>query len=537
MNLKYNQEYPDSKRMKIRASIYCRVSTAAQAEPNRISIPEQVRHCKNLIHDRGWDLVYTYIDPGYSSSTLNRPGLQQMLKQLDAFHVLVVHDPDRLSRDNALVEATIYNELDAHRVQMTSITQPIHIVDPIQYDPRENDTVFIQRKISGLSGGLDNRRRRRRLIAGIDARERSGYCCKPRAYGYTAEWKQRIVDGKMVIEKATIVVDADAVIVRRIFNDFIGGKSALSIARGLNADRVPSKKRTLWTGSVILEILQNPVYTGKVRKNFTPVINGKKVRKPKHEWIIVDGKHPPIVSFDVYQCAQQVLDRRAKRRRAVSSTRLLSGLVKCGYCGWSMAMEGAYKEGRGRYICNKWKNSRLCDRNPIQIGKVEKGVLHEISRLSDDTGLLQEVERMSRGGEEDALKNELSRLTIKFQQYPSRQRNLFELVETQAISKQVFLARKGEQDEEIDDLKRRIDQCQKQLVVIAGTSTDVQTISKALNEFVQNYDKYDIISIKQNLFDLIDSIEVKNDQFYLKYRFSSVDCVVASKDATHKSTA
>ena len=524
--------------MQIHASVYCRVSTAAQAEPNRISIPEQIRLCKALIHKNTWALCKTYIDPGYSSNTLNRPGLQQMLKELESFDVLVVYDPDRLSRDNALVEGTIYNELDAHRVQLTSVTQPVHIVPPQEYDPKENDTVFIQRRISGLSGGLDNRRRRRRLSAGIDAKERSGYCCKPRAYGYTAEWKQHLVNGRMAIEKTTQIVESEAAIVKRIFKEYVAGSSALGIAQQLNTDGIPSKKNATWNFAVVLDILRNPVYIGKVRKNVTPVVNGKKIRNPRDKWIVVDGKHPPIISTEVFECAQRVLARRSKQRRAFSSPRLLSGLVKCGYCGWSMAMTGAYNAGLGRYFCNKWKNSKQCRQNPIRIGLLEKEVLGEINSLARDPELLRQVETMDRGGEERSLRETLSTLTHKARQYPSRQKVLFELLETGAITRQEFVARKQEQEEEVAELNQRIDKCSDDLQLLLSQGVTVDAAKRVLEDFIDNYKQYDFSKIKSHLSNLIDEIRVTNGKCYIKYRFSTdLESVVAFKDATRNSSS
>lgn len=45
--------------------------------------------------------------------------------------------------------------------------------------------------------------------------------------------------------------DGEADIVRRIFRETADGRSALSIARGLNADHIPAPKGGTWDGSTI----------------------------------------------------------------------------------------------------------------------------------------------------------------------------------------------------------------------------------------------------------------------------------------------
>ncbi len=79
--------------------IYVRVSTADQAKEGH-SIPEQLDRLKKYCEAMDWTIVETFIDPGFSGGSLDRPGLKDMIKFIKAEKVdkVVVYKLDRLSR-------------------------------------------------------------------------------------------------------------------------------------------------------------------------------------------------------------------------------------------------------------------------------------------------------------------------------------------------------------------------------------------------------------------------------------------------------
>src|ERR1051325_2652306 len=79
----------------IRAAIYARVSKPGQAKEDKISISDQLRECKKFIEKEGWQSVAEFVDPGVTSSPLDRPGLQALLAALGQFDVVVAWDFDR----------------------------------------------------------------------------------------------------------------------------------------------------------------------------------------------------------------------------------------------------------------------------------------------------------------------------------------------------------------------------------------------------------------------------------------------------------
>lgn len=77
---------------------YVRVSTENQLE--NYSIEEQIARLEAYCTAKGWVLLHTYVDGGYSGGNTDRPALQQMLTRIRETQVdaVVVYKLDRLSR-------------------------------------------------------------------------------------------------------------------------------------------------------------------------------------------------------------------------------------------------------------------------------------------------------------------------------------------------------------------------------------------------------------------------------------------------------
>ncbi len=113
---------------KIRAAIYCRVSSEERLGQEFNSIQAQQKACEAYVasqRSQGRVLVPdTYIDAGISGGSLERPALQRLLRDLEhgAVQVIVTYKIDRLSRSISdfvkLVEL-----FDQHGATFISVTQ------------------------------------------------------------------------------------------------------------------------------------------------------------------------------------------------------------------------------------------------------------------------------------------------------------------------------------------------------------------------------------------------------------------------------
>lgn len=101
------------------------------------------------------------------------------------------------------------------------------------------------------------------------------------------------------------IYEEEAVIVRKIYNDYIAGHSYLEIARELNALGYKTKRGATFEGRTVEYILSNPFYYGAVRWNRQNHDNH--TIKSISDWIIAEGKHEPLIDKETWDLVQHLL--------------------------------------------------------------------------------------------------------------------------------------------------------------------------------------------------------------------------------------
>ena len=210
-----------------RAAIYARYSTDRQSEK---SIEDQVELRRQYANREGLSVVETFDDRARSgASTANRDGLLQMMARAKegAFNVVVVEALDRISRDMQDL-AGIHKRLTFYGIEIRAVHEG------------SVDTVLVG--LRGLVGQLyreDGVRKIRRGMAGvIRANRHAG----GRAYGYAPLPGER---GRLTI------AHHEAEIVRRIFNEYVGGATPREVAHALNRDGIRPPRGRAWNASTI----------------------------------------------------------------------------------------------------------------------------------------------------------------------------------------------------------------------------------------------------------------------------------------------
>jgi hypothetical protein len=106
---------------------------------------------------------------------------------------------------------------------------------------------------------------------------------------------------------------------------YIEGNSTLKIAKDLNEENISTSSTYNKTGNIIREsgqsqwrkgtianMLRQRVYTGCLVQGTKENVQGKKSghyrQKPKDEWIVVENAHEAIISEEVFNMAQEILD-------------------------------------------------------------------------------------------------------------------------------------------------------------------------------------------------------------------------------------
>ncbi|WP_343061775.1 recombinase family protein [Aminobacter niigataensis] len=361
--------------MSKRAALYARYSSDLQTDR---SIEDQLNLCRSYAVKQGHDIVAEFHDHAKSGASIM--GRDALLGMMDAardgaFDVLVVEALDRISRDQEDL-AGIFKRLTHEGVEICAV-----------HDGRAD---IIQIGIRGLVGALflqDLAHKVRRGLAGVvrDGRNAGG-----KAYGY-----------KPVLGKPgeLEIVEAEAEVVRRIYEEYAAGAPPRDIAGRLNRDGIVAPRGNDWQASTINGnmkrfngILQNPIYDGRIIWNRVSMVKdpdtGRRISRPNPEsaWQEVPAPHLRIVPAELFQAVVELKShyRPFSKTMKRNPKRLLSGLLRCGACGGGMSIHG--KMGRvTRIKCTKATEARTCgNRRPYVLEDIEAGVISGLQqRLSD----------------------------------------------------------------------------------------------------------------------------------------------------------
>lgn len=278
-----------------------------------------------------------------SSETLNRPKMNQLRKDIQAKKVrcLIVYRMDRLSRKvtdtERLVKEFAFNELvliEAHREKIVNYEEILGI----KLEAMMSDLYQEQAKIV-LSAG----RKKAVQMYGNHLGE------PPLGYNYNKESKK-------------LEPNEEAWIVKEIFKLYLEGYSTHSIAIKLNDKGLTTRKGGIFTGKGVWQILTNDKYIGVQtygKKEWYKDGNGKVHCKdrPQEEWVVYSGAHEPIIDEEAFNRVQaQTENNRVAPIVARRHQHILTGLVKCGKCGWGMTVITR------KYPSKEVANIRSCDR-------------------------------------------------------------------------------------------------------------------------------------------------------------------------------
>lgn len=282
------------------------------------SIDTQLAEGNDLARREGWQVVAQYSDEAASAYSGNRgPSLTRALAECEslcAIHgscALIVQHSDRLARGDGrearhLIEIVIW--AIKRDIQLLSVQAPEILAG--------GDLALVLGAIGGMRNHQDSKRKSLAVQAGMLRRaERGKLAGGPRPYGYW--W----IGPKG--EKSLEVVPAEAVVVLRIFRDYVNGVSQRALARDLTEEGIPTATGKTWQQSTIARLLANPIYKGAIR----------------HGSDEFPGLHEPIIDEALWEQAAAIRGtavRRPRGRWPKGAHLLTKGLLRCGSCGSSM---------------------------------------------------------------------------------------------------------------------------------------------------------------------------------------------------------
>ena len=377
----------------IRAVDYSRYSTDKQ---RLASIADQQLLNRRYIASKGWTPTGSYDDPASSGDNqLRRPGYLRMIADAEAgrFDVLVCEAPDRLARKlsnlASLHDRLTFASVEIHAVKIGHLT-PMHIAIM---------GLLAQTTLTDLRDKVRRGQLGRAIAGRMPGGLAFGYDVVPPPPGATESGERRINE-------------AEAAIVRRIFEEYANGASPRTIAKNLNEVGVPGPGGRPWIDTTIrgqvdrgTGLLNNTVYAGELQWDRCSYVKnpqtGLRVARvnPVSQREITAVPHLRIIDQALWD---RVKARQAEARLAIPTQPvtdqgqpnhrhkfLLSGLLTCGTCGGGYTMVGA-----NRYGCASRRSKGTCENScTITRQAIEQRVLGSLQSRMLDPELVAEFVR------------------------------------------------------------------------------------------------------------------------------------------------
>ena len=347
-----------AKPRRLRCAVYTRKSSEEGLEQEFNSLDAQRESCEAYIASQkaeGWVLVRDrYDDGGFSGGNLERPALKRLVADIESglVDVVVVYKIDRLSR-SLMDFSRLVDLFDIHSVTFVSVTQSFNTTTSMG-----RLTLNILLSFAQFEREVIGERIRDKFAA---SRKRGMWMGGYPPIGYDVK------DRKLVAN------EAEAKLVRSIFERFLRQGSVTLVVRGLQAEGKLTKRGRPFDKGIVYNLLNNRVYVGEA----------------VHKGTSYPGEHEAIVDRDTFDKVQAILATNGRVRAAAtrnSTPALLRGLI---FTETGRAMTPTYTKKGSRlyryYVSTDAIRGRAANgieaplRLPADV--VETAVVREIRRL------------------------------------------------------------------------------------------------------------------------------------------------------------
>ena len=489
--------------MKIAA--YCRVSTEKEAQID--SLEKQIEFFNEFVKKNNYELYKLYADEGISGKQIkHRKQFQQMMIDAKAkkFEKVVVKDVSRFARNTVDLLQSV-RELKSYGVQVDFLNNG---------EVMEGGSEFIL-TILGAMAQQESANMSKRVKFGKDITAKKGRVPNL-VFGY-----DKIPDERYTLK----INEEEAKIVKEIFESYVyKGMGTTKIAWNLNDRGIRTKKtKSKWVQTSIVRMLKNPIYTGRVtnkKSEVTDFITGTRKELPEEEWIVVERPEMRIISDELFNRAQELLEQRSNEfklnNKREKTEYVFSTLIYCKHCGYSFRrIKRKYTTDGKEYI--RWvcsgRNSMGVNHCPNTTVIDEEELLNAIkeylkSIISNKKNFMKAVQkefekitklRENNERSEESLLKEIEKVTVKKQKY-------MEMFQNEVINIK-------ELKEYTNPLNEDIARLERELKLITSEIKEKDVLEKELTKTIKTVD--DILNnqtiTNAMLKTIIDVIEVDSD--------------------------
>ncbi len=302
----------------------------------------------------GLDVCGVYEEVVSGEDLYARPEMLRLLRDVrdGACEAVLCMDIDRLGRGTMSQQGVILETFKEAGVKIITPQKTYDLLDEMDEDYTELQTFFARKELKLI---------KKRMRRGVERTAADGGYLANAPYGYC---KTRL--GKL---PTLSVNEEEAAFVKQMFLLYAQGEGAPAIARFLNACGAHPRRSERFTRSAVTAILHNPVYTGAIvwnRRRFvrsagqTPLC--RKIENDPEHWLVTEGKHPALISRELFDRVQQRFQNRCRTSGGVRSlVNPFAGLIRCANCGGLMQLRPRTGKPGGYLLCERRGCCPSCD--------------------------------------------------------------------------------------------------------------------------------------------------------------------------------
>lgn len=459
--------------------IYTRRSFDDNEDKESNTITNQKEMINSFISkEKNMTIVDYYVDDGYTGTTFDRPGFQEMMKDISdgRINTIIVKDLSRLGRNSLEVGKYIEEIFPIYNIRIIAINDN---VDSFKRPESINDLMVPIKNLINESYARDISKK---VSSAYYTMASNGkYVAGTSPYGYTFDEN----------DKHHLVVDPDEVeIVRLIFNMALKGDGRVKITKYLNDHNILCRKeiqrrkkyklslepleetiKYKWSTSTIGRMLTSEIYIGNLtqlktkRESFK---NHKVINVAKEDWVRFEKTHEPIITKADFDKIQGLIKVNAKRlsNTGERTYSIYNGVLKCADCGRAMYKQEDKRGNRqlSNYFCNTYLyiSKTSCSSHKIKTEDLNDIVLESVQLqvklvIELDRSLKRLFFKNNRETVESEYKNNTRIAEIKINNLKNKKIQLYEDWKFNNIDKDEFINQSKLIEEDIKLVEEKLE--------------------------------------------------------------------------------
>jgi len=470
--------------------MYLRKSREDEKDPT-FTLDKHRRTLLEYAQKEGLGISKIYEEVVSGDTIAARPRMQELLKDIENGTVtgIICMDLDRLGRGDMKDQGTMFEIIKLNRVIIYTPDRTIDLNKPCDQDYAEFKAFFARMEYNTI---------KRRLRNGTNRSAKDGWHVGCIPFGYERIYMYHGKPSHNKNGKPTLKEDElTAPYVRMMFDMYVNQlKGTPTIAETLNAMGIKTSRGNDFRRNSVTKILKNPIYIGKIYFNREECIRKSKTGsksltrlKPESEWIIADGNHPAIIDEETFYKAQEMLKGRTHPPFNTGELKNpLAGLVICSKCGAPLQRRPYYQRGMEPHMLCVTKGCQMAVLQTRLEESIQNNMREYISTADEKfQAIIGTPKANTASSQISSLEKELSKLN-------SQKAKLYDLLEQEVYTIDLFTKRHQEISEKITLLTEQISQIKTTHI---STEQQITILENRLSNMKTLLAEYDTLTAQQ----------------------------------------